>query len=122
MATKLYDLAVAVSKYTTQNGQEKSRWENIGAVMQNMNNNGEKRNYIMIKRSFNPAGIPCKEGSDSIMVSLFPPKNNSRSNPTEPQTQQRQDFNFDTDGDFEDTSYNQSPDTNSSSNIEECPF
>ena len=30
--------------------------------------------YGFIDRHFNPAGIPFKEGSESIMVSLFEPK------------------------------------------------
>ena len=67
---KLYDLAVVTSKFTTRNGEEKSRWENIGAIWENATGN----KFIMLKASFNPAGIARKEGSDSIVVSLFPPK------------------------------------------------
>ena len=74
MATKLYDLIVPVSKYTDNNGQEKRRWENIGAIWQNTDNNGNTYKFAMIKRTFNPAGIDAQEGSDSIRVTLTPPK------------------------------------------------
>ena len=31
---KLYDLAVAVGSFTTQSGEEKKRWKNIGSVLE----------------------------------------------------------------------------------------
>ena len=69
MATKKYDLAVKVSSYTDRNGESKNRYENIGAVFQ-----GDNGPYLVLKRSFNPAGVPFKEGSDSIIVSCFEPR------------------------------------------------
>lgn len=71
MATrKLYDLAVKTGSYTDRDGKDKGRWKNIGSVLQ-MEDGGK---VILIDRSFNPAGVPFREGSDQIMVSMFDPK------------------------------------------------
>ena len=70
MAKKLYDLAVKTGSYTDREGNEKGRWQNIGSVLQ-MDDGGK---VILLSRTFNPAGVPFKEGSDQIMVSMFPPK------------------------------------------------
>ena len=71
MAKKLYDLAVKTGEYTVQ-GQTKGRYENVGAVMQS--DDGGK--FIMLKRVFNPAGVPdlSGRGGDSVLLSMFPPK------------------------------------------------
>lgn len=82
MATKLYDCLIATSKYKDRNGQEKRKWENVGAIWQDKDNNGNIYEYLMLKRCFNPAGIEAREGSDAIRISLFKPK--------PPQTQQQQ--------------------------------
>lgn len=65
---KVYDLAVKTGTYT-QNGETKGRYENIGSVME-----GTDGQFMMLKRSFNPAGVPFKDGSDAILVSMFTPK------------------------------------------------
>jgi len=84
MAKKLYDLAVKTGEYTVQ-GQTKGRYENVGAVMQS--DDGGK--FIMLKRVFNPAGVPDLSGrnSDSILLSMFPPKDGDQA---QSQPQQRQ--------------------------------
>lgn len=84
MAKKLYDLAVKTGEYTVQ-GQTKGRYENVGAVMQS--DDGGK--FIMLKRVFNPAGAPDLSGrnSDSILLSMFPPKDSDQA---QSQPQQRQ--------------------------------
>lgn len=69
---KTHDLAVKVGTYT-QNGQEKGRWENVGQVM-----NGENGEVLLLKRTFNPAGVPVAEGKDSIIVSKFPVRDRER--------------------------------------------
>ena len=72
MATKLYDLAVVTRKYTDSAGQEKNVWENVGAILQ-----ADGEPYMMLKAHFLPAAIARKEGSESILVSLFVPKDSS---------------------------------------------
>ena len=66
---KLYDLCVATRTYKA-NGQDKTNWENIGALFQN----DEGKKFIMLKAHFNPAAIQRKEGSESILISMFKPK------------------------------------------------
>jgi len=62
---KIKDLAVKTGSYE-KNGETKNRYENIGGVFE-----GENGKFLMLKRSFNPAGVPFKEGSDTIIVSMF---------------------------------------------------
>lgn len=69
-AKKLYDLAVKTGSYTDREGKEKGRWQNVGSVLQ-MDDGGK---VILLSRWFNPAGVPFKDGSDQIMVSMFEPK------------------------------------------------
>lgn len=84
MAQKIYDLAVKTGEYTNGKGETKSRYANIGAIMQK--DDGGK--FLMINRHFNPAGVPFREGSDSILVSMFEP--NDGNNSQQHQQQQRQ--------------------------------
>lgn len=127
MATKLYDLAVSTSKYKDRNGQEKSRWENVGAMWQGKDEQGNDYTFIMLKATFNFAALPRKENSDSVRVSLFKPKENTQNNAQpQPQAQaQQQMFNSSNFGNAlsftqePETSFTQEPETG---NIEECPF
>jgi len=68
MATKLYDLAVKTGVYI-KDGQEKNRYENIGSVMQ-----GDNGQFIILKRTFNPAGVINPENKDSVLISCFEPR------------------------------------------------
>lgn len=63
---KKYDLAVKTGSYNS-GGKEKGRYENIGSVMVK-DDGGE---FILLKRTFNPAGVPNPENKDSIIVSKF---------------------------------------------------
>lgn len=67
---KIKELAVGVRKYTANDGTEKTQWENIGAIFKNE----EGKSFLSIKRTFNPAGVPNPDGKDSIIVSMFDPK------------------------------------------------
>lgn len=75
-AKKIYDLAVRTGSYE-KNGETKGRYENVGSILQ-MDDGGK---MILLKRTFNPAGVPFKEGSDQIVVSMFPPKDDDKSAP-----------------------------------------
>jgi hypothetical protein len=81
MATKLYDVAVKTGSYTDKNGEEKGRYENVGSVWK-----GDNGEYMVMKRTFNPAGVPFKDGSDSIFLSLFVPREDGQQQ--QPQRQQ----------------------------------
>jgi hypothetical protein len=69
MAHKTHDLAVKVGSYTNQQGETKSRYQNVGALMQ-----GDKGPFIMLAKWFNPAGVTDERGGESILISVFEPK------------------------------------------------
>ena len=69
---KIYDLAVKTGEYE-KDGERKGRYENVGAMWESKNGGTP---YITLKAAFNPAGVSRKDGSDSIFLSCFEPKNN----------------------------------------------
>ena len=69
MTRKTHDLAVKTGTYRDAQGQEKARYKTIGALMQ-----GDKGPFIVLDRTFNPAGVPVEDGRDQIIVSCFEPK------------------------------------------------
>lgn len=70
MAKVIRELAVATSSYADEHGVVKSRFQNIGVIMEDKD--GEP--FLLIDRHFNPAGVPFKQGSDKIIISCFKPK------------------------------------------------
>lgn len=83
---KLHDLAVKVGSYTNSNGDTKSKWKNIGSIIETKD--GGK--VILLDRTFNPAGVPVEEGRDSIMISMFAPKDKEAAPQAAPTTQHQQ--------------------------------
>ena len=75
MATKKYDIAVAVSEYTNSAGEKKKRYQNVGAVIQ-----GDNGPYIMLERWFNPAGVINADNRSNVILSLFEPKSQDGGN------------------------------------------
>jgi len=73
---KLYDVAVKTGSYTDKSGATKGRYENIGVMME-----GDNGPYLMLKRTFNPAGVPGNADRDNIICSLFKPSNDQASRP-----------------------------------------
>lgn len=73
---KTHDCAVATGSKYTVNGQEKNRYENVGGILSDEDTG---RITVMLKATFNPAGIPRKEGSDYIFINCYPvkPKDNN---------------------------------------------
>ncbi|HET6725920.1 MAG TPA: hypothetical protein VFH85_07945 [Gammaproteobacteria bacterium] len=63
---KTHDLAVVTGSYM-KDGESKNRYENVGQVL--VGDDGNE--MLMMKRSFNPAGVPFKEGGDMIIVNRF---------------------------------------------------
>jgi hypothetical protein len=68
---KKFDLVVKVGEYTDNQGQTKGRFKNVGVMME-----GDKGPYILLDRTFNPAGVGGNDGRESIIVSLYEPKDN----------------------------------------------
>jgi hypothetical protein len=81
---KKYDLAVKVSTFTNKQGEQKNKWANIGAVMQN--DNGF---FMILDRTFNPAGVPNPEHKESLLVSMFEPNENQGGQQQAPQQSQQ---------------------------------
>lgn len=70
MARLKYNAGVKASEYQDKNGNTKARWESVGSVMVDDKNNP----FLLLKRTFNPAGIPNPDNRDSVIVYFFPPK------------------------------------------------
>lgn len=60
---KIKNLSVAIGKY----GDNKTQWLNIGGIFEK--DDGGK--FMLIDRTFNPAGVPNPENKSSIIVSMF---------------------------------------------------
>lgn len=71
----MYDVVVKTGEYTNGQGEQKSRYENIGTMMQ-----GDNGPFLILKRTFNPAGVPNPDNKDSVIVSLFEPQNQQQNN------------------------------------------
>lgn len=76
MAQKLYDVVVKTGSYVNGQGETKNRYENVGYVMQ-----GDNGQFVILKRTFNPAGVPNPEDKDSVILSMFEPQNNQQQAP-----------------------------------------
>lgn len=79
------DLVVKTGSYTDRDGNEKARFENIGRLME-----GKDGPYLLLKRTFNPAGVSVEPGRDSIIVSVFEPREQGGRSPQTQQAAQRQ--------------------------------
>lgn len=64
---KKYNLAVKTGEYQ-KDGQTKGRYQNVGAVMES-----EKGQFILLEKTFNPAGI--QDGKSSVLIHMFEEKN-----------------------------------------------
>jgi len=68
MSNKIYDLSVKIGTYES-NGETKNRYQNVGAIIE-----GQHGPYMLLERTFNPAGVSGQEGRSSVIISLFKPK------------------------------------------------
>jgi len=68
MTNKKYDAAVKVGEYQS-NGETKARYLNVGAVLE-----GPNGPYLLLDRTFNPAGVPNPDNRSNLIVSLFEPR------------------------------------------------
>ncbi len=67
MPRKIKDLAVKTGSYVDREGQQKGRYENVGHILQM--DDGSK--IMLMKRTFNPAGVPNPENRDTLIISVF---------------------------------------------------
>ena len=66
----LKDLVVVTGSYTDANGKSKHSYTNVGSLMQNKD--GGK--YLLIRKTFNPAGVMSSPEQSHIAVSFYDPK------------------------------------------------
>lgn len=78
---KTKDLAVVTGSYM-KDGVIKNRYQNVGYILED--EKGAK--MIMLNRSFNPAGVPSKDGSDTIIINQFEVKDKSSARAHQVQT------------------------------------
>ena len=76
MTRKTNDLVVTTGSYIDAQGQTKSRFENVGGVFRT----DDGKVFCMIKRTFNPAGVPFREGSDTIILGVMALRENASGN------------------------------------------
>jgi hypothetical protein len=69
---KKYDVSAKVGSYQ-KDGQSKAIWKTVGQIRDD--GNGE---YLLLDKTFNPAGIPCEPHKDQISLSLFTPRDNNQ--------------------------------------------
>ena len=67
--TVVYELVATTGSYTNAQGEEKKRWEKVGAV-----HKGQYGPYITLEAWFNPAGLPRKDGDSRVYLNCFEPK------------------------------------------------
>lgn len=72
---KLADVAVVVGSYK-KDGEDKFKWKTVGQLIES---NGKQ--YVMLDKTFNPAGVPTREGSDQITLSFFYDKDRAKTEP-----------------------------------------
>ena len=69
MSKKVYDLAVKLGE---------KNWLNVGAVLEK----DDGGRFIILERSFNPAGVPNPDNKSSLIVSMFEPKQKDGDKPS----------------------------------------
>ena len=70
--SKKYDLSVKTGEYTDASGATKGRYQNVGVMME-----GQNGPYILLNRTFNPAGVPGQADRESIIISMFEPRDDN---------------------------------------------
>lgn len=60
------DLLVKVGEYQ-QNGETKARWRKVGRIV-----DSDKGPFMLLDKTFNPAGVPDTRESDSILITMRP--------------------------------------------------
>ncbi|MGB0718228.1 MAG: hypothetical protein ACPGO7_02750 [Alphaproteobacteria bacterium] len=70
MPRRLNDLSVVVKEYTDNTGQQRKEYKNVGVEME-ADDGGR---YLLLDRSFNPAGIPNPQNRSNLIINFYEPK------------------------------------------------
>lgn len=77
-AQKIMDIVAKTGEYQdAQSGMTKGRYQNVGSLMAG----DDGRQFIIMERWFNPAGLPNPQDRPSVILSLFEPNNGQASMP-----------------------------------------
>lgn len=90
MAKKKYDLSVKVGTYE-KGGETKGKYMNVGAVIEK----DDGGTFILLDRTFNPAGCPNPDGKETVLISMFEPKERDGSKPAQPTQKAKQEAQSD---------------------------
>ena len=82
---KKYDIVAKVGEYQ-KNGETKGRYLNVGALMEK-----DGKPFLLLNRTFNPAGVPNQDNRDTVLLSLYEPKNSSNDYNQDKQPQELDD-------------------------------
>ena len=82
--TKTHDLTVVTGSYQ-KDGQKKNSYENVGMIMVDTTDN--KKKLFLLKRTFNPAGVPNPEGKSMFIINAFPIKEKEQAPAPKPAAQ-----------------------------------
>jgi DNA-directed RNA polymerase specialized sigma54-like protein len=66
---KLYDLSVRIGEYQ-KDGETKGKYLNVGCIMEK----DDGGRFILLNRTFNPAGVQNPENRESLIISMFKKK------------------------------------------------
>lgn len=73
MTKKIKDLAIKVGSYESE-GKTKNRYQNVGAVLET----AEGGKFILLDRTFNPAGAPNPDNKSTVLISMFDIKDDKK--------------------------------------------
>lgn len=68
--TKIKDIVVKTGSYVDAKGETRGNFEPVGELMQGDDGN----QFILLKRTFNPAGVNVEAGKQKVLLSLYDPK------------------------------------------------
>ena len=91
MATKKYDLVIKTGSYSDRDGNKKNRYKNVGAVFTNDDGGA----FILMDKTFNPAGVTDEKNSDQILISCMAPRDMQSDGRDKPQQNKRSSMNDD---------------------------
>lgn len=67
MSKRSHDLVVKTGEYTDSSGAVKPRWLNVGSILER----DDGGRFMLLNRTFSPAGIPNPENRDTVIISMF---------------------------------------------------